>query len=89
MIAVFGTVAVLVVILMIPFIGRAIVGPTIFDRVIALNGMGTLVPVLMIVVGLAYGRVDMFVDLAIALFLLNLFTTLLVARYVRDKTESD
>jgi multicomponent Na+:H+ antiporter subunit F len=89
MIAVFGAVAVLVVILMIPFIGRAIVGPTIFDRVIALNGMGTLVPVLMIVVGLAYGRVGMFVDLAIALFLLNLFTTLLVARYVRDKTESD
>jgi multicomponent Na+:H+ antiporter subunit F len=89
MITVFGAAAVFVVILMVPFIGRAIVGPTIFDRVIALNGMGTLVPVLMIVVGLAYGRVDMFVDLALALFLLNLFTTLLVARYVRDKTESE
>lgn len=89
MIGVFGAAAVLVVILMLPFIGRAIVGPTIFDRVIALNGMGTLVPVLMIVIGLAYGRVDMFVDLALALFLLNLFTTLLVARYVRDKTRSD
>jgi hypothetical protein len=35
-----------------------------------------------------YGRVDMFVDLALALFLLNLFTTLLIARYVRDKAES-
>jgi multicomponent Na+:H+ antiporter subunit F len=89
MITVFGAAAVFVVILMVPFIGRAIVGPTIFDRVIALNGMGTLVPVLMIVVGLAYGRVDMFVDLALALFLLNLFTTLLVARYVRDKAESE
>ncbi|HSJ06145.1 MAG TPA: monovalent cation/H+ antiporter complex subunit F [Longimicrobiales bacterium] len=89
MITVFGAAAVFVVILMVPFIGRAIVGPTIFDRVIALNGMGTLVPVLMIVVGLAYGRVDMFVDLALALFLLNLFTTLLVARYVRDKAEAE
>jgi multicomponent Na+:H+ antiporter subunit F len=89
MITVFGAAAVFVVVLMVPFIGRAIVGPTIFDRVIALNGMGTLVPVLMIVVGLAYGRVDMFVDLALALFLLNLFTTLLVARYVRDKAESE
>jgi multisubunit Na+/H+ antiporter MnhF subunit len=29
----------------------------------------------------------MFVDIALAMFLLNLFTTLLVARYVRDKAE--
>jgi multisubunit Na+/H+ antiporter MnhF subunit len=45
------------------------------------------VPVLMILVGLMYDRVDMFVDVAIALFLLNLFTTLLIGRYVRDKAE--
>jgi multisubunit Na+/H+ antiporter MnhF subunit len=36
-----------------------------------------------------YGRVDMFVDLALALYLLNLFTTLLIARYVRDKAETE
>lgn len=70
-----------------PFIGRAIAGPTLFDRVVALNGMGTLIPVLMVIVGLNYGRVDMFIDIALALFLLNLFTTLLIARYVRDKAE--
>jgi multisubunit Na+/H+ antiporter MnhF subunit len=29
------------------------------------------------------------VDIALALFLLNLFTTLLIARYVRDKAESE
>jgi hypothetical protein len=28
----------------------------------------------------------MFVDMALALFLLNVFLTLLIARYVRDKT---
>ena len=73
--------------LTVPFIGRAIVGPTIFDRVNGLNAMGSIVSVLLVVVGLVYGRVEMFVDLALALVLLNLFTTLLIARYVRHKAE--
>jgi multicomponent Na+:H+ antiporter subunit F len=89
MIVYFAGAALLVMLLVLPFLGRAIIGPTIFDRVVALNGMGTLVPVLMVIVGLAYERVDMFVDLALALWLLNLFTTLLVARYVRDKAEAE
>ena len=75
----------LTLLLVVPFIGRAIAGPTIFDRVVALNGMGTLVPVLLVLIGLRYDREDMFVDMALALFLLNLFMTLLMARYVRDK----
>lgn len=73
--------------LMLPFISRVIAGPTIFDRVIALNGLGTLGPAALVLVGLLYDRVDMFVDLALALFLLNVFTTLLVARYCRRKVD--
>jgi multicomponent Na+:H+ antiporter subunit F len=89
MIRLFGFSVAVVLVLLLPFIGRAIRGPTIFDRVVALNGMGTLVPVLMVLIGLMYERVDMFVDVAIAMFLLNLFTTLLIARYVREKAETD
>jgi multicomponent Na+:H+ antiporter subunit F len=89
MIRLFGITIMIVLVLLLPFIGRAIRGPTIFDRVVALNGMGTLVPVLMVLVGLSYDRVDMFVDVALAMFLLNLFTTLLIARYVRHKAELD
>jgi multicomponent Na+:H+ antiporter subunit F len=85
----FGVSVPIVLLLLTPFIGRAIQGPTLFDRVVALNGMGTLVPVIMILVGLTYDRVDMFVDVALAMFLLNLFTTLLIARYVRQKAETD
>jgi multicomponent Na+:H+ antiporter subunit F len=80
-----NAVTVVTLLLMVPFIGRAIAGPTIFDRVVALNGMGTLIPVLLVLIGLLYNREDMFVDMALALFLLNLFMTLLIARYVRDK----
>jgi multicomponent Na+:H+ antiporter subunit F len=89
MIQLFGITIMIVLVLLLPFIGRAIRGPTIFDRVVALNGMGTLVPVVMVLVGLTYDRVDMFVDVALAMFLLNLFTTLLIARYVRHKAELD
>jgi multicomponent Na+:H+ antiporter subunit F len=88
-IAVFSASVAVVTLLTTPFIYRAIRGPTLFDRVVALNGMGTLVPVLMVLIGLMYDRVDMFVDVALAMFLLNLFTTLLVARYVRDKADAD
>ena len=90
MIGVFSLAVLAVLAQTIPFLYRAIRGPTLFDRVVALNGMGTLVPVLLILVGLMYDRVDMFVDIALAMFLLNLFTTLLIGRYVRDKAdESD
>lgn len=87
MIHFFSAVATVVLVLTTPFIYRAVRGPTLFDRVVALNGIGTIVPVLMVLIGLMYDRVDMFVDIAIALFLLNLFTTLLIARYVRDKAD--
>ncbi len=86
---VFIVVTMATLVLTLPFIARVISGPTIFDRVVALNGVGTLVPVTLVLVGLIYDREDMFVDLALALFLLNLFTTLLIARYVRHKTEME
>jgi multicomponent Na+:H+ antiporter subunit F len=89
MIAIFTAVIVLILALTVPFFARVVEGPTMFDRVVGLNGLGTMVPVLMIIVGLVYERVEMFVDLALALFLLNLFTTLLIARYVRHKAESE
>jgi multicomponent Na+:H+ antiporter subunit F len=85
---VFITATMLTLVLTVPFIGRVITGPTIFDRVVALNGIGTLIPVTLVLIGLIYNRLDMFVDLTLALFLLNVFTTLLIARYVRHKAEA-
>lgn len=75
-----------VLVLALPYIYRVIVGPTVFDRLQAFNGLGTKVPVLFVLIGLAYERTSMFIDLAIALFLLNLFTTLLVAKYMTGRS---
>ncbi|MEX0742041.1 MAG: monovalent cation/H+ antiporter complex subunit F [Phycisphaeraceae bacterium] len=77
-----------VLLLLLPYVWRIAQGPTVFDRVQALNGIGTKVPVLLVLIGLLFQRADMFIDLALALFLLNLFTTLLVAKYMRRKASS-
>ncbi len=85
----FAVVTSTIVVVIAFFMARLIIGPTIFDRVVALNGIGTLIPVLMVMTGMFYARLDMFVDLALAIYLLNLFTTLLIARYVRQKAETE
>lgn len=82
---VFNGATLAILILMTAYLGRALAGPTVFDRVVALNGMGTLVAVVLVLLGMVYNREDMFVDLALAVFMLNLFTTLLIARHVRHK----
>jgi multicomponent Na+:H+ antiporter subunit F len=58
---------------------------TFFDRLLALNGIGTKTATLIILIGLVYGRLEMFVDIALSLFLLNFVTTLLIAKYAREK----
>jgi multicomponent Na+:H+ antiporter subunit F len=69
--------------LTLPYLWRVSRGPTVYDRVQALNAIGSIAPVAIVLIGLLYDRLDMFVDLALSLFLLNVFTTLLVARYAR------
>ncbi|HRN53773.1 MAG TPA: monovalent cation/H+ antiporter complex subunit F [Gemmatimonadaceae bacterium] len=75
--------------LLLPFLARVIKGPSVFDRVAALNGLGTLVPAMLVLIGQLYGAVELYVDIALALFLLNLFTTLLIAHYVRRGREGE
>lgn len=83
--AVFAATAGAMLLLSVPYLRRVMAGPTVFDRVAALNGLGTQAPVLLVLVGLVYGRAELLIDLALGLFLLNMVTTLLLARHVREK----
>lgn len=74
-----------IAILTAPYLYRMIAGPTFFDRLLALNGATTKVGVLLLLVGMLYRRPELFLDLALGLFLLNPVTTLLIARFVREK----
>lgn len=63
-------------------IARAILGPTIFDRVLAGNTVGSLAIMLLAVTGFLTGRPE-FLDIGITYGLLNLIGTLAVLKFFR------
>jgi multicomponent Na+:H+ antiporter subunit F len=71
--------------LMLVSLFRAVVGPTILDRLIGVNAIGSKTTGLLILVGLIYGRVEMFVDIALAYALLNFIAVLAASRYFQKK----
>ena len=64
---------------------RAVFGPTVVDRLIGVNAIGSKTTVLLILIGLIYGRLDMFVDIALAYALLNFLAVLAASRYFQKK----
>ena len=71
--------------LLFVYLYRVLRGPTIFDRVLGLNGISTKAIILLIVIGVYFGRVDMFIDIATGYALLNLVGALAVAKYLEQK----
>jgi len=61
---------------------RAILGPTVFDRVLAGNSVGTLAILLLAVLGFLTGRPE-FLDIGLTYGLLNLIGTLAVLKFFR------
>jgi multicomponent Na+:H+ antiporter subunit F len=66
---------------------RVVVGPTAFDRVIAsalvaANGM-----VLLLLVSLIFGRLDMFVDIAISYALLAFVLPIALGKYYEQRRQ--
>ena len=67
------------------YLYRVLQGPTIFDRVLVLNGISTKAIILMVVMGVVYERVEMFIDISTGYALLNLVGALAVAKYLEQK----
>ena len=64
---------------------RAIFGPTVLDRLIGANAIGSKTVVLLILIGLIYDRVDMFVDIALAYAMLNFIAVLAASKYFHKR----
>ena len=60
---------------------RAVAGPTVLDRLVGVNAIGSKTTVLLIMIGLLYRRVDMFIDIALAYAMLNFIAVLAASRY--------
>jgi multicomponent Na+:H+ antiporter subunit F len=67
------------------YLYRVLQGPTIFDRVLGLNGISTKAIILLIVIGIVYDRVEMFIDISTGYALLNVVGALAVAKYLEQK----
>ncbi|MBP82307.1 MAG: pH regulation protein F [Verrucomicrobiales bacterium] len=81
-------VGVAIFLLMLPSLWRIVRGPSALDRIVAVNVIGTKTAVLLIIIGVVFKRVEMFVDFALAYALLNFTGSLAAARYLH-KTKAD
>lgn len=69
---------------MLLFLARAIAGPTIWDRVLALNAIGTKATLLVALIGFITRRPE-FLDIAIVYALLNFLATIAILKYARHR----
>jgi len=72
--------AILIALVLVVF--RALKGPTVFDRVLAGNSVGTLAILLLAAVGFLTGRPE-WLDIGITYGLLNLISTLAILKFFR------
>lgn len=78
----FAAAAVAILVALALAVTRALKGPTVFDRVLAGNSVGTLAILLLAVFGFLTGRPE-WLDLAITYGLLNLIGTLAILKFFR------
>ena len=67
---------------------RLFLGPSLYDRVLALNAFGTLAVLMISVVGFLFGRPD-FLDIALLYALLNFIGTIAILKFFRYKEIGD
>ena len=75
-----------VVIIAIPFY-RVINGPTVFDRLLAIGAIGGKVIAFILLFGLLFDRLAMFVDIALGYAILNFIAGIAMAEYFRLRRE--
>ena len=76
----FAAAAIALLIALALLLARAVLGPTVFDRLLAANTIGTVAVVLLATLGFLTGRPD-FLDLAIVYGLLNIVGTIAVLKF--------
>jgi multicomponent Na+:H+ antiporter subunit F len=73
---------VLSIIIFVPLY-RVVRGPTLFDRMLGASAIGSKTLVLICIIGVVYGRIDMFIDITLAYAVLNFVAVIAISRYLR------
>ena len=63
-------------------LARAFLGPTVFDRILAVNSVGTKTVLLIALLGFLTGRPD-FLDIAIGYAMINFIAVVAVLKFVK------
>jgi len=77
---------VLCVALLIPFY-RVYKGPTVFDRLLGAAAVGAKTLTLILLFGLMFDRLDMFIDISLGYAILNFVGVIAMAKYFRSSRE--
>ena len=75
---------ILTVIIFIPLY-RVLMGPTLYDRILGAGAIATKTMVLILVIGLVFNRLDMFIDITMAYAILNFIGTIAIAKYLETQ----
>ena len=72
--------------LLIPFyLYRAVCGPSVFDRLIGLNGIATKAILFLIFIGAYIGQLDMLLDIGLGYGLINLVGAVAIGKYLETR----
>lgn len=71
-----------ILITMVLALCRALLGPTVYDRILAVNMFGTKTVLFISVIGFLMGRPD-FLDLALIYVLINFIGTIAILKFVQ------
>ena len=76
----FATAAIAILIVMALLLLRALLGPSLYDRILAINTFGTATVLLIAILGFLAGRPD-FLDIAMLYALINFIGTIAVLKF--------
>ncbi len=65
---------------------RGIYGPTLINRFIGLNVIGTKTVVILLLIGFKNNRIELYIDIALVYAILNFIAALIFAKYLERKS---
>jgi multicomponent Na+:H+ antiporter subunit F len=87
MIQFFLIVGVAMCVLVLLCLYRATYGPNVLNRAAGISAIGTKTLIILLIMGIAYDRIDMFVDISMVYALLNFIGTVVLAKYLETTGE--
>ena len=71
--------------LILVYMYRVLQGPTVYDRILGLNGISTKAIILLTILGSLNERLEMFVDIALGYAVLNIIGGLAIGKYLEHR----